>query len=239
MRLHQQNQMTSPDYFCYKSKNIPPRSILMASQNLQPRYLFKVLVIGNSKCGKSSSIERFVNGTFSGQYKSTIGADFLRKSFNISANCSIKLQLWDIAGQDRFASLIRPYYRNAKGAIIVCDVTRPATIEAAKQWKRELDEKLDDNVPSILLGNKSDLLTSGKSTFATGALIQQMASEMGFQGWFISSAKDDSNVSDAFDFLSDCMVHHSLQTPRQKETPENQVIMLEPFPNKINQSNCC
>jgi len=62
----------------------------------------------------------------------------------------VRLQLWDIAGQDRFASLTRPYYRGAKAAIVFCDVTRPATITAIEIWKKELDEKFSENPIPII-----------------------------------------------------------------------------------------
>ena len=51
----------------------------------------------------------------------------------------VRLKLWDIAGQDRFAKLTRSYFQGAMGAIVVSDVTRPGTFEAAASWKKELD----------------------------------------------------------------------------------------------------
>ena len=85
---------------------------------------------------KFSVIRRFAKNNFENQYKTTIGADFVRKTIpweGHEAN-KVKLQLWDIAGQDRFARLTRAYFNNAKGALVVCDVTRDGTFEAAANW---------------------------------------------------------------------------------------------------------
>lgn len=51
------------------------------------------------------------------------------------SHVQVRLQLWDIAGQDRFAKLTRAYFRKAKGAVVVCDVTREGTFDAIVRWK--------------------------------------------------------------------------------------------------------
>ncbi len=89
-----------------------------------------MLVVGNTRCGKTSAIRRFVQRSFTEQYKSTIGADFTEKNIVVDSNLTVNLQIWDMAGQDGFAKLTRAYFREAKGAVIVCDITRESTIDA-------------------------------------------------------------------------------------------------------------
>jgi len=169
----------------------------------------KVLVVGNAKCGKSSVIQRYTNNEFADSYKTTIGADYFRKAIKWSDEMTVHLQLWDIAGQDRFAQLTRPYYRNAVAAIVVCDVTRVATLEATKEWKKDLDDKLGDGaIPIILLANKCDLMPSGKAAMETGARLQQIADEMGFRKWFLTSAKENDNVDEAMRFLIEAILEN-------------------------------
>lgn len=69
--------------------------------------------------------------------------------------------MWDIAGQERFGSMTRAYYRGAIGAFIVYDVTRPSTFQSVLKWKKDIDTKVvlplswgGGNIPVVLLINK-------------------------------------------------------------------------------------
>lgn len=94
-------------------------------------YIVKILIVGNAKCGKSSIIGQYMSKSFKDKYQSTIGAEFARKDILLELpnmkTLGVRLQLWDIAGQDRFQKLTRAYFSNAKGVVIVCDVSRPGT----------------------------------------------------------------------------------------------------------------
>lgn len=149
--------------------------------------ILKILVLGNPKCGKSSIIARYVNQSFESSYKSTIGADFIRKDISIQSNhhtLRVRLQLWDIAGQDRFQKLTRSYFHGAHGVIVVCDVSREGTIDAVVQWKREVDGctlSMGDGspLPVILFANKADLLENAVEAFRAGALMERVCREHG------------------------------------------------------------
>jgi small GTP-binding protein len=177
---------------------------------------FKILVVGNSSCGKTSIIERFISNTFSPEYHSTIGADFRKKVLNWSLlgdkNIAekVKLHVFDIAGQDRFAKLTRSFFQKAKGAMVVCDVTREGTFEAAGEWKREIDRALTTydeqgrpvKIPVLLVANKCDLLTDVTSSFVAGAKMEAACRQHGFAGWFVSSAKNGANISNCMCYLT-------------------------------------
>ena len=124
--------------------------------------LFKILFIGSSSTGKTSLIRRYVKQTFAPSYRATIGADFLAKVVEWDQKLTLRLQLWDIAGQDRFSLLSRSFYKDAAGAFVVSDISRPETLEAVVRWKEELDAKVrgadGEPIPCYLLANKCDLL---------------------------------------------------------------------------------
>lgn len=86
------------------------------------------------------------------------------KVINWDANTLIRLQLWDIAGQERFGNMTRVYYKEAVGAFIVFDITRPATFEALQKWKTDLDSKVHlpdgSNIPCVLLANKVRVISN-------------------------------------------------------------------------------
>ncbi|XP_032075066.1 ras-related protein Rab-38 isoform X1 [Thamnophis elegans] len=157
----------------------------------QQEHLYKLLVIGDLGVGKTSIIKRYVHHNFSPHYRATIGVDFALKVLSWDAETVVRLQLWDIAGQERFGNMTRVYYREAVGAFIVFDVTRPATFEAVTKWKQDLDTKLTlpngQLVPTVLLANKCD---QGQELLVNnGFKMDQFCKDNGFVGWFETSAK--------------------------------------------------
>ncbi|XP_060688290.1 ras-related protein Rab-38-like [Hemiscyllium ocellatum] len=165
----------------------------------QKEYLFKVLVIGDLGVGKTSIIKRYVHQIFSQHYRATIGVDFALKVLHWEDDTIIRLQLWDIAGQERFGNMTRVYYREAVGAFIVFDVSRASTFEAVSKWKNDLDSKVrlqnGNPVPAILLANKCDQTKEGLSN--TLPKLDQYCKENGFIAWFETSAKDNIHIEES------------------------------------------
>jgi len=203
-------------------------------------YLYKVLVVGDIGTGKTSIIKRYVHNIFSAHYKSTIGVDFALKVINWSPNTIVRLQLWDIAGQERFGNMTRVYYKEAVGAIVVFDVTRAATFDAVQKWKNDIDCKVtlppdDRPIPVVLLGNKIDL---AKESFQkTPSQMEKYCEENGFSGWFETSAKENQNIEKAFKFL----VGKILENEVRKEDPdESSTKLVEPTANPpTSNTTCC
>jgi small GTP-binding protein len=73
--------------------------------------LYKILVLGEVNTGKSALIRRYVHDFFNRSYESTIGVDFHVKILPFNDELEIRLQLWDIAGQERFTQLTRPFFK--------------------------------------------------------------------------------------------------------------------------------
>lgn len=159
-------------------------------------YLFKILVVGDLGTGKTSIIKRYVHNIFSLHYKSTIGVDFALKVIQWSPDTVVRLQLWDIAGQERFGNMTRVYYKEAVGALVVFDVTRPSTFDGVAKWKADLDDKVTladgTKIPVVLLANKTDLAKESMQ-----AQMDKYVGEKDFTAWFETSAKDNTNIEDA------------------------------------------
>jgi Ras-related protein Rab-32 len=158
--------------------------------------VLKVLVLGDPACGKTSIIKRTITNSFSDLHKPTIGVDFHFRKFEVSGT-SVALQLWDIAGQDRFGALYRIYYRDAFGAMLVFDLSRPETFQSALKWKREIDNKVllpnGSALPVILLANKCDL----PDTRVSKEELDAFCKEHGFIGWYETSAKTNHNIEES------------------------------------------
>jgi len=204
-------------------------------------YLYKILVVGDIGTGKTSIIKRFVHNIFSMHYKSTIGVDFALKVINWDPKTEVRLQLWDIAGQERFGNMTRVYYKEAVGAFIVFDVTRISTFEAVAKWKADIDAKVtygpdDKPIPVVLLSNKCDLAKEG-GYVKNATEMDKYTHENGFIKWFETSAKDNVNIDKAAKFL----VQHILENDIRRKQPTTGTVdpSVNPPPTKEESGGCC
>lgn len=135
-------------------------------------------------------------GVYSAIYKITIGADFALKTFDWDDSTRITLQLWDIAGHERFGSLTSVYYRYASAAAIVFDLTRPETFTSVEKWLLDVRGKVvlpnGQLLPTILLANKGDV-----TLCKIPSHISEFCQMNDILAWFITSAKEDTNIDEA------------------------------------------
>ena len=120
---------------------------------------YKVITVGDSFSGKTSLLSVLADAnSFSDIYTSTIGVDFVAIKTNIIGK-KIKLQVWDTAGQENFAPLIKSYYKDIVGAIIVFDVANRSSFNHLKFWLKELENNSNAIYPlhKVLIGNKIDI----------------------------------------------------------------------------------
>ena len=84
--------------------------------------LYKLLIIGNSAVGKSCMLMRFSENQFTENFYNTVGVDFKLKEIELKGK-TVRLQIWDTAGQDKFRTITTSYYKGAHGIMIVYDIT--------------------------------------------------------------------------------------------------------------------
>ncbi|KAI8380803.1 GTP-binding protein [Blakeslea trispora] len=158
-------------------------------------FLFKLVLIGDSGVGKSNLLSRFTTNEFNLESKSTIGVEFATKNIEIEKR-SIKAQIWDTSGQERYRAITGAYYRGAVGALVVYDITRRNSFQNVAHWLKELRDHADQNIVIMLVGNKVDLSeTSRAVTTEEGA---ELAEKDGFL-FMETSALDATNVDNAFE----------------------------------------
>ena len=115
----------------------------------------KVVFLGDSGVGKTSIVTRYVTGTTPTAHSPTVGAAFGAKDVEVEGTM-YQLLIWDTAGQELFRGLAPMYYRSAKVAIVVFDVSAKNTFVAVEYWISELRDNCDENIALIICGNKID-----------------------------------------------------------------------------------
>lgn len=118
--------------------------------------IFKVVLVGDSGVGKTNILLRYTKNEFSFDSKATVGVEFGSKKFELN-DYKIKAQIWDTAGQERYKSITNAYYKGAKGALVVYDITKKETFDAIDRWVPELRTNGDEQITILLIGNKCDL----------------------------------------------------------------------------------
>lgn len=203
--------------------------------------LFKIIVVGNPMVGKSSFIFRYVHGRFNARFKPTIGVDFALKKIERENNEIVRLQIWDIAGQERFGSLTRVYYRDAAACIIMFDVSEAQSFYDVAKWKQDVDKKVllkDGNpVPCMLLGNKTDLSTR----CIQDEEIKIFSKEHSFIGWTTMSVKENVNVDLPMIFLVEKLMAdiNNSRSPFPEDFTDSDGNIRLPEEDKTSRLPCC
>lgn len=179
------------------------------------RVMLKIIILGDSGVGKTSIMNRYHSNKFTGQYKATIGADFLSKQVEVADPTSpmvdsmktCSLQIWDTAGQERFQSLGTSFYRGADACLLVYDVTDPKSFENLETWQNEFLRQVDGDTvdfPFVVLGNKIDKEATGERRVSRARAEQWCRTKTsGVVGGssishYETSAKTAINIDDVF-----------------------------------------
>ena len=159
-------------------------------------YLFKLIIVGDSNVGKTNIMSKYIKDQFNINSKSTIGVEFGTKILTID-NKKIKAQIWDTAGQERYKSITSAYYKGAKGAFIVYDITNKFSFDSVDKWVQDLNSYGDKNLTLLLIGNKSDL----EDKRQIGKDVGEEKAKSFSLGFIETSALSGDNIDQAFDIM--------------------------------------
>ena len=158
--------------------------------------LFKLILIGDSAVGKSNILLKYLKNEFDKNSRATVGVEFGTKNVLINGK-KVKIQIWDTAGQERYRSITSAYYKGAKGAFIVYDITNKSTFDNIDKWISDLKLNGDQNICIVILGNKSDLNESRQVSTNDG----MKKAEMFKTAFMETSALNGENIGEAFEEL--------------------------------------
>ena len=159
--------------------------------------LYKILLLGDSSVGKTCFLMRYTDNTFQEIHMSTIGLDYKLKNVQLDENRMVKIQIWDTAGQDRFRSITKNYYKGANGIILIYDITNRKTFENVSNWINQIKEEVSEKVTIIFVGNKIDDEEHRAVQTEEG---KNLANELGLM-FFECSAKSGENIDSTFNEL--------------------------------------
>ncbi len=135
------------------------------------KYIFKILLLGSGGVGKTTLKQRYTEGLVDPIYKTTIGVEFGMIDTK-HAEQEVSLHFWDIGGQIQFRDISGAFYKGAKAAILMFDVTQPKTLSEINEWLKIMKQEGVDGIPKIIVGNKIDIRRVDK-----GHISQEKAKE--------------------------------------------------------------
>ncbi|KAG9283719.1 ras-related protein Rab-25b [Astyanax mexicanus] len=187
-------------------------------------FVFKVVLIGESGVGKSNLLSRFTKNEFNHDSRTTIGVEFSTRTVQLNS-LTIKAQIWDTAGLERYRAITSAYYRGAVGALLVYDISKHLTYESAERWLKELYDHADPHIVVMLVGNKSDL-ASIRSVPTEDA--KDFAEKNGLL-FMETSALESTNVEIAFNSVLE-EIHKKVSSKEVTRGSINAVSLSSPQP---------
>jgi small GTP-binding protein len=162
-------------------------------------------LIGDVNVGKTCLMLKYTQGMFYDKYHSTVGVDFGTKLIRRGGR-DIRLNIWDTAGQEKYNSISRAYYRMCDIVIFVFDVTNVESFENLQKWYEQVIEHNTKSLLGIIVGNKNDLYPHQVSHIAIDSFIKQT----GFE--YVQISVKNNDVSEIFDRSLDIYFNTKLQT---------------------------
>ena len=165
----------------------------------------KVSLVGDFAVGKTSTVARFVDDSFSDSYLTTVGVKIDTKEIEVGETSRIKLIIWDIAGKGQFSDTDMNYVRGSSGYLLVADGTRRETLDSAFQLRDQIEVAYGP-LPYVLLLNKSDLQDSWD-------LPEPIVAELLANGvsTYVTSAKTGENVQAGIEALAEILHRRAME----------------------------
>ncbi|KAJ8273603.1 hypothetical protein GJAV_G00103490 [Gymnothorax javanicus] len=199
-------------------------------------FVFKVVLIGESGVGKSNLLSRFTKNEFNHDSRTTIGVEFSTRTVQLDT-LTIKAQIWDTAGLERYRAITSAYYRGAVGALLVYDITKHLTYESVERWLKELYDHADQHIVVMLVGNKTDL----ESVRTVPTEEAKDFAEKNNLLFMETSALDSTNVENAFNNVL-AEIHKKVASKQVTRGSISAVTLSSPTTPEANQEEkkpCC
>ena len=199
----------------------------------------KVVLIGNSGVGKTSIINQYITNVFNEEQLTTTGATYSTKKLLIeSKKKTISFEIWDTAGQEKYRSLTKMFYKDSSIVIMVYDITNEESFNDIKSyWFDEVITNSNENVIMAIVGNKSDLIENEKVKEED---VKNFANEKGMHYAFIS-AKMKNGIDELFKDIGNKYYDSLKITDDNEELNKSKKLSKKALKNNKNviKKKCC
>jgi len=192
----------------------------------------KVVLLGSSGVGKSSIIYRYVTNDWDESMQTTLGASFMDKQITYQG-IHFKFQIWDTAGQEKYAPLAQMYYRDANVALMVYDITNRESFYNLKTWYLELAEKGPKNISLAIVGNKCDLRDNEQVSTSEGEKYAADCNAL----FMKTSAKENLGVTELFECICDKLIQEMNLDEQEVDPFKSKLIPPSKQPKQ--EKKCC
>ncbi|KAJ3452716.1 ras-related protein rab-5c [Anaeramoeba flamelloides] len=200
--------------------------------------VIKIILLGQSGCGKTSIVLRWIDNSFTENTATTIGASFYLKNVLIGEKM-IPIRLWDTSGQERFKSLAPLYYREAAGVILVLDTQDLLSLERLQYWMEEI-KKNCNTLPVICLAlNKHDLFSNQQQQEIIYEKAEKFAKKINAK-FIKTSAKTGLGIDELFENIAKSIVQkHENHIKFRRFSECQSQITLNRQKKKKKKKKCC
>jgi small GTP-binding protein len=199
------------------------------------KYIIKILTLGDTLVGKSSIVLRFSDNRFDDNQLATIGIDYKTKYIKVK-DASVKVLLWDTAGQEKFRNIARQYYKGANGVLLIYDVCDRKSYERIGFWMDELKQNNEiEQLYIILVGNKIDL---EEKRVVTREEAEKYAEDNNIN-YLEVSAKTGEGILDLFNEVTKGTMDKVFNDQDNNEDKEKIKTYLDTNNNRKRKKKCC
>ena len=197
----------------------------------------KAVLLGESGVGKTCIIARFINNTFENNIMSTTGASYAGKTLAIEefGGKSIKFEIWDTAGQEKYRALTKIFYKDAQVAILVYDITRKESFEELKNyWYNQIKQCASPNIVIGIAANKCDLYDNEQvSEDEARAFADKIGAVFN-----LTSAQTNTGIEDLFKGVG-CKVLDPNYSEDDESNQKKMNIKIDNDKTKKKKKGCC
>ena len=195
---------------------------------------FKLITLGEAGVGKTSIINRFVNNSFFGDTKPTMGIQHFFKIIKMPNGKALKFSIIDTSGQEKYRSLPTSYFRNVEVVLFIFDLNCKLSFENMEKWIHTFNENNNGKYikKQYLIGNKNDLEQKVGQN-----LIDEFSEKNNLPYWGIS-AKTSNQVNDLFQSIANDLYEDDKRNNISSKSRGSRIVS-RPQTNDKKKKGCC